>query len=700
MMKILGSLVVFSLFLPVSGLCAEKAPTSESPLSVLVLENGLVRVFDQMNSVAIIVPQIFSKGWGYGYQGFGDYRKPGNSTGSFILRDGTVVDFQSRVERLPRGLHIHYSMTAPKDLEMSCVRATVAFPYVDWQGASYRFNEKTGEIPLLAQDNPVIAQDHSDPLTLGPSPVHGLTLGLDNGGYLLTLQDNRKWSPDLLAFYTHGESGEKTWTWKKGEEKTFDFTVNLNRAVEPFPQVGNAREKGLEGHWYGIASYEGQETVRISAYFQKGPKGEWVRHFYFDSAGFIGHSAQTPKFSVEGKNLKAQYADGALIDLALNPAGDRLAGTGQYLGKTYEVKLSRGQDFRFPQMDPQGLPLRDYTYRVPVKRDDGWEVGDLTQAGFDAQKVSQGVDRILDGTFPRMHSLVVLRHGKILLDEYFYGYGPGDAHPLFSTTKSFFSTLFGIAQDQGLWNVSQKLYDLYPEYREKSDWDPKKDAITLGNLLAMDSGFDEDDMGGSGNQHPLPPEGDWVDHCLSMKLNPAYRGQWVYDGSVLQPLPAYLVKKTGKSLQDFADQNLFGPLGISTPRWTPGPQGIPRVDTDLWLTPRDMAKLGQLYLDKGLWKGKRILSAAWVEAATTPKGQVIPPVWWHQYGYLWWLREMDVNGRKVKLAEANGYGGQVIWVVPAYDMVCVMTSGNYDSPLMVSLPDAFLKEYVLSAVEP
>src|ERR1019366_2799497 len=111
------------------------------------------------------------------------------------------------------------------------------------------------------------------------------------------------------------------------------------------------------------------------------------------------------------------------------------------------------------------------------------------QGGADLQRLDRGVSHVLDGSVQGVHSLLLLQRGKLVLDEYFYGYGPRDVHELHSVTKSIFSAIFGIAQGQGLVGVGQKLYDLYPKEREKPDWDPRKASITLGMLLGMNAGI-------------------------------------------------------------------------------------------------------------------------------------------------------------------------------------------------------------------
>jgi CubicO group peptidase (beta-lactamase class C family) len=262
-------------------------------------------------------------------------------------------------------------------------------------------------------------------------------------------------------------------------------------------------------------------------------------------------------------------------------------------------------------------------------------------------------------------------------------------------TKSVFTTLFGIAQDQGLVNVNQKLYDLYPEYRSKSGWDPKKNDITLGMLLCMDSGFACDNLADS-CATDIYKTHDWLGYTLSLPLNHVPGQHWTYNGTSLIPISNWIAEKSGMSIADYAQKYLEGPLGIQPHYWETGPNGITRVDASHYMTPREMLKLGVLYLNNGKWNGKRIVSKKWVAQATIPqaaKDQTRN----FEYGYLFWLKSMTFGKRTVPIIEANGWGGQYIFIVPDFDLVCVMTAGNYQMGSFFTMEEDFFKKYVMAA---
>jgi CubicO group peptidase (beta-lactamase class C family) len=323
-------------------------------------------------------------------------------------------------------------------------------------------------------------------------------------------------------------------------------------------------------------------------------------------------------------------------------------------------------------------------------------VADLRQEKGDLQKMTHGIDSISSNKLMGMHSLLVFRHGKLLLEEYFNGASDKTDHPLFSCTKSVFSTVFGIAQDQGLLNVEQKLYDLYPDQKGKTGWDPRKADITVGNMLSMTSGLDCNDVGvgdaNCGSQMGRSP--DWLGFIFGLPMAHAPGEVWTYNGSSLSLLSNFIALKGGMSFPEFAKKNLLDPLGIAGGEWVAGPSGVNRVDYGLAWKARDMGKLGQLYLNKGLWKGKRVLSEAWVKDATAlhaKKGTSFG----HSYGYLWHLKDMQYK-KTVQVFFANGYKGQAIFVSPEADLVCVMTADSPDDAIYTKEEQLF-EDNILAA---
>lgn len=353
-----------------------------------------------------------------------------------------------------------------------------------------------------------------------------------------------------------------------------------------------------------------------------------------------------------------------------------------------------------PAVAPTPIPTdtpAPFHYQVPPETSGGWKTGDLRHEKGDLPKITHAVDSINLNKLTGMRSLLVFRHDKLLVEQYFNGASDKTDHPLFSCTKSVFSTVFGIAQDQGLLSVDQKLYDLYPDKRGKDGWDPRKADITVGNMLSMTSGLGCDDVGvGDANcGSQMGSTQDWLGFIFGLPMVHDPGKFWTYNGCCLTLLSNFIAMKSGMTFPEYAKKVLLGPLGIAEDEWVTGPGGLNRVDFGLAWKARDMGKLGQLYLNKGMWKGKRIVSEAWVKDAMSlhaPKGTSFG----HSYGYLWHLKDMQYKGKAVQVPFANGYKGQAIFVSPEADLVCVVTADSPDNGIYTKEEQLF-EEDVLGA---
>ncbi len=459
----------------------------------------------------------------------------------------------------------------------------------------------------------------------------------------------------------------------------------------------------LRGTWEGSMGV-GSNRFRVA--FVLGPsEGEY--HNIDDGI----HAEPLTIVSREGNSLKAQTAGGGTLELKPDESGDFLTGSfyqgpgkdsQQSLvgeGKTYPVTLKRCEDFLHPRLGPSE-GQNEYTYEPPKDLSDGWESGDLRKTNADVKKIEKTVQKLLRPDFPYVHSLLAVKDGKLVLEEYFYGYGPDDAHPVQSITKPVFSLLFGVAETQGLCCASQKLYDFFPSYRSQSNWDPRKDGISLENLLTMTSGLGCDDSKDAKDcSWPMVASPDWLDFSLSLPLNEKPGSHFAYCGACLTPLEAILEKQSGLTLADYAQKFLFDPLGIKRPPWWEGPQGIHCPAFGLALRPRDMAKIGWLVLENGNWKGRQVVPEQWIRESTAP--HVLSPRTDKKsdYGYLWWERDADWNGRKLRVLDAWGVGGQHIFIVPGLDLVCVLTGGNYKDGIAANHSFEIFKE-VMDAFKP
>jgi CubicO group peptidase (beta-lactamase class C family) len=269
--------------------------------------------------------------------------------------------------------------------------------------------------------------------------------------------------------------------------------------------------------------------------------------------------------------------------------------------------------------------------------------------------------------------MLIIRHGYVVADGNFYPFASDMMHDLTSVTKSFTATLISMAIDKGyIESVEQPVLDIFPA-RTAANVDASKRAMTVEDLLTMRSGFEcisESEAGavGGGTQAEMEGSPDWVQFTLDLPMSDEPGERFNYCNPSAHLLSAIIQEKTGLSALAFAHEHLFEPLGISDVSWPSDPQGNNHGWGDLYLTPHDMAKLGYLYLSKGLWDDQQVLSASWVDAATTVPKSVSLKEGEPTYGYLWWLLPDSYR--------ADGRDGQTVHVIPEKDMVVVHTGGG------------------------
>ncbi|MHA1960248.1 MAG: serine hydrolase domain-containing protein [Candidatus Thorarchaeota archaeon] len=269
-----------------------------------------------------------------------------------------------------------------------------------------------------------------------------------------------------------------------------------------------------------------------------------------------------------------------------------------------------------------------------------------------------------------MNAIVVVRHGFIVLEQYYSFYDENTTSNIFSCTKSFTSTLVGLAIENGfIDNVSQKVLDFFPN-RTIENLDSWKESLTIEDLLTMQAGFDWDDNSNSGmsEYNNMLVSDNWVQFVLDRQMALAPGTIFNYNSGASHLLSTIVQNATGMNGEDFAEEYLLNPLGISRFTWREDPHGINIGGNTIQMTARDMARFGYLFLREGRWNGEQVLSSDWVSEATRTHTSVGVGT---TYGYQWWISE----GRGSY--SARGYSGQFIFVVPEHDLVVVFkaTSG-------------------------
>jgi CubicO group peptidase (beta-lactamase class C family) len=325
---------------------------------------------------------------------------------------------------------------------------------------------------------------------------------------------------------------------------------------------------------------------------------------------------------------------------------------------------------------PATTPYSDYWPTVD------WRTSSPEEQGMDSEKLTQVLAAIEQGNL-LFHSLLVIRHGYLVSETYFGSYQQDTRHDLYSVTKSFVSTLIGIAMDQGsIDRLDQRVVDFFPG-KTFANLDPQKQAMTLEDLLTMRSGLDWQEA--DPTFRAMYMSGDWVKFVLDEKMAASPGSQFHYCSGCSHVLSAILQKTTGTNTRAFADQVLFKPLGITNFSWDADGAGISIGGWGLQLTPRDMAKLGYLVLQDGQWDGQQIVSAGWVQNATQKHTGTDSSL---GYGYQWWTYP------SLGAYMALGKYGQTIFVAPGLDLVIVTTAQMENHDAIFQL----IEQYIVPAV--
>jgi CubicO group peptidase (beta-lactamase class C family) len=311
------------------------------------------------------------------------------------------------------------------------------------------------------------------------------------------------------------------------------------------------------------------------------------------------------------------------------------------LGCLTDPELKLGYD----GYDPEELP-------------DGWEISDAAQEGLDPASLEAIYRDFFDeGRYPTARGLLVVRHGKLVAEAYARDRGDRERlHNVQSVAKSVTSLVAGIALDDGLLpSVDVPLFDLMPQH---FDDDPIKRSLSLRHALTMETGltpYSDKDTGAF-----MYSGGSSVEKILHQPLVSEPGTTFYYTDDSPQLVSAAVQAVSGRSLEAFAGERLFVPLGIGGWRWERHGDGVTFGAIGLWLRPRDMARIGQMVLQKGTWNGRRVVSESWIEESMQVRAN-------GDYGYYWWIYD---DGR---VYGAKGAGGQMIFIVPELDVVVVLT---------------------------
>jgi CubicO group peptidase (beta-lactamase class C family) len=608
------------------------------------------------------------------------------------------------------------------------VVASATFPLM-WTFKQFRMiicGLVLGLLGAFVERGPVSAQTTTAAAPAGRSTAEltGLwraiqRFGPDERGPLIIDRTSTGWTADFLGrlWRVEEKGGVLTFALPEGRGT---FRAKLNRDgglsggqwFQPpsaiAPSYGNSIAFHAEGRnrWRGeVIPWEDRFTLHLMV----------ERRSEGTTSAFIRNPERNAGF-IEG--IERLERDGNSIRLIGRPLGGgepRAAASGTFDADSGVLRLNfprwgGSYDFR-PEGDDSDFWPRDrrpgrYVYHAPLARDDGWPVATLEEENIDRRGIEALIQMILDmpmdsANAPDVHGILIARHGKLVLEEYFHGFDRDRPHVTRSASKSITATLVGAAIQAGLpVRLNDRVYRVMNGGRFPEGLEPRKRAMTLENLLTMSSGIhcDDSDPNAPGNEERMVDQTEEPNYwrfymALPMDRMPGERS--IYCSGDPNLAIGVLTHATGEQAMDLFDRLLARPLGLSRHSWFVSPSLQPYGGGSVSLLPRDFLKFGQLMLNGGTWKGRRILSRQFVARASSQ----ICPLNRIGYGYLWWTTDFPYKGRQVRAYWAGGNGGQGVLVVPELDLVIETLGGNYNSrSSTIEIQQGYPARYILPAV--
>jgi len=339
-----------------------------------------------------------------------------------------------------------------------------------------------------------------------------------------------------------------------------------------------------------------------------------------------------------------------------------------------------------------------------------WQLGSPQEAGFDAQIIEKLEKAALGAQFRNLHSVVIVRGGKLIAEHYYEGrdqrrgrelgvvkFSPDHLHDLRSVSKSIVSLLYGIALEEGkVPDVDQPLINQFPEYADLAR-DPERQRMLVSHALTMQLGTQWNENLPYSDPRNSETAMDRADDRYRFVLDQPFATQpgerWNYNGGCTALLGHMIARGARMSIFNYAREKLFDPLGIKKVEWIKGSDGIEFAASGLRMRPRDLAKIGQMILNKGRWSDRQLVPESWLHETFTPRTHAFKDI---EYGYQWWLGKRSINGKPWYAGFGNG--GQRLVVIPSLHMVVVIMAGNYNQADAWQVPVAVMNEIIMPAI--
>jgi CubicO group peptidase (beta-lactamase class C family) len=407
--------------------------------------------------------------------------------------------------------------------------------------------------------------------------------------------------------------------------------------------------------------------------------------------------------------VRAIRRDGQTVAL-LDRTGSTLA-TGTFRDGVMSILL-RGETYDFTRLPdsastdyyPRGRPTVKYTYTPPQKGHEGWDVARMREVGIAEDSITVLVQRLIDlpidsVSTPQTHALLIARHGKLVLEEYFNGEHMDKVHDTRSASKTYVTALVGAAMNAGVPITPET--SVYGTLRPGSANLPvRKRDMTLEHLLTMSAGFDCDDSGNRpGDEDAITNQDanpDWASIILGVDMVRDNDSMAVYCSMKPYLAGLMLEKVSGRILPDLFQDLLAKPLDFQRYYLGVTPLGQVYFGGGTRVVARDFLKLPQVYLNGGTWHGRRIMTKEWVERSIQPRYKIGS----RRYGYLWWIKDYTYRGRTIQAYMQLGNGSQNAIFIPELDLAIAAFGANYNSPTINWLLNELLPRHILPAIQP
>jgi CubicO group peptidase (beta-lactamase class C family) len=561
-------------------------------------------------------------------------------------------------------------------------------------------------VMLLATTQPAVAQT-------APTDLEGLweakrIFGPEIRGPLIITRTGNEWRADIAGFAVP----------MRANGSVISFALPDGKGSFR----GNVSGSTIVGHWISARTFNAGAPFAMPVTLKTERTGIWRGDIQPMDDAFTYHlpiTRRDGKYATYVRNLERN--DGRFLAVsAIELTGDAVrlvnqrgaAAEGRMDDGVMRIPLRGGVTFDFVKIDPATsnvfLPrpksTRTYSYQLPLQRDDGWPVASVEDVGISRADIEKFVQMLIDTPMdslgsPQIHSLLIARNGKLVVEEYFHGYHRDAPHDLRSASKSWVAVLLGAAMQAGVpINLNTPVYQTYLG-SVPADLDPRKRAMTLEHLISMTAGFNcaaDDAPGNEDVMQSQTEEPDWHRYALNVPMLTAPGDTIVYC-SIEPDLAAGMLRKiANEPLPEMFQRLVAEPLRMSNYHLFLSPVGEAYGGGGHRFVPRDFLKLAQLMVNDGQWNGKQIISREWARQSGAALRNLTKT---QQYGWLWNSVEFPYRGRKVRGYFAAGNGGQIFMGIPELDLAIGFTGGAYAHPSAFVTQRVYIPNYILPAMK-